>query len=70
VVIFSRWRYWIKTSSGGWMMLELELSYPEFDRYNIEIISWSDKNQLVALTAFSPMLKTIWSLRCIPVNCP
>ncbi len=46
-----------KNSSGGWMMLELELSYPEFDRYNIEIISWSDKNQLVALNSLQPDAK-------------
>ncbi|MBE9549965.1 MAG: hypothetical protein IMF09_11215 [Proteobacteria bacterium] len=46
-----------KNANGGWMMMELELSFPEFERYNIEIISWSDKSRLVALSSLRPDAK-------------
>ena len=46
-----------QNAEGGWMMLELELSFPEFTSYNVQIISWPGQSQQVALSSLRPDAK-------------
>ncbi len=41
-------------TKGGWMLMELELSYPEHQNYNVEILSWPEQTNVVSLNSLQP----------------
>ncbi len=43
-----------QNAKGGWMLMELELSYPEYQSYNVEILSWPDQASVVTLNSLQP----------------
>ena len=40
-----------QNTKGGWMLLELELSYPEHQSYNVEILNWPEQTSVVSLSS-------------------
>ncbi len=43
-----------QNAKGGWMLMELELSYPEYQNYNVEILNWPEQTSVVALSSLQP----------------